>query len=107
MKNLLLGVALLSGGAILAPLAPVQAQNITRTSNSELADVLLPSNTLRFERDEIPSKVSDALQSMMESAGDKVKRGRTEVLGWAGDGYKKSKVPEYKARVAAALQKAG
>ena len=43
----------------------------------------------------------------MKSGGSAVKRGRTEVLGWSGNGYKKSKAPEFKSRVEQALTKAG
>lgn len=89
------------------PVRPALAQNVNAAATSQLAGMPLPPYTMRLEPEAVPHEVNDALQSMMESGGSDVRRGRTEVLGWSGHGYSKAHAKEWKARVAAALSKAG
>lgn len=108
MKKLFIGATLLcSGGALLLPNHPAQAQTISVVSTSSLAGMPLPPQTMSFASQSVPKEVTDALDSMMQAAGINVKRGRTEVLGWSGNGYSKAHAKEWKARIGAALKKAG
>jgi hypothetical protein len=108
MKNqILLGVTLFCGGAVTLATSSAPAHAQTAATESNLASITLPAGTVRFAPKDVPREITDALQDMMAAGGDKVKRGRTEVLGRMGEGYKKSSAPAYKAKVAAAMKRAG
>lgn len=107
MKKFILSAVLLCGGALLQPVAPVSAQTMSVVSKSDLAGVPMPMQTVRFADNSIPKEVNDALESIAKPAAPELKRGKSEVLAWSGNGYTKAKAKEWKARVATALKNAG
>jgi hypothetical protein len=44
---------------------------------------------------------------LIQSGGPTVKQGQNEIIAWAGNGYKKSRVPQLKLQVSNSLKKAG
>ncbi|MBC7807276.1 MAG: hypothetical protein H7145_14135, partial [Akkermansiaceae bacterium] len=60
---------------------------------------------LRVRPGDLPDEVTKALRTMMESAGNKVKQGRIELLVWE-TGKKNAKAGDIKSRVGTALRRA-
>ncbi len=83
---------------------PVRAQEADAASTSRLAEIPVPAGAVRVRANHVPEEVTKALHSVMESAGDKVKQGRTELLVWETS-KKGAKSTEIKAQISAALKR--
>jgi hypothetical protein len=84
-----------------------RAQELESASTSTLAGIALPKNTLRVTPRTIPNDLSQALGTILKEGGPGVRRGRTEVLTWAGGDYKLSRAPQLKKQIGAKLKAAG
>lgn len=84
-----------------------QAQEFEAATGSRLAGVALPSGAMRVKAKDVPAEISQALKNIIQSAGSHVKQGQNEIIAWAGNGYKKSRVPQIKSQVSNSLKKAG
>jgi hypothetical protein len=104
-KTMWAKIGLLSAMALGA--APMWAQETEPASTSTLASIALPQGAVRVSKGSVPAEITDALATMMRSAGAGVRRGRTEVIAWVGGGYSLSKVPRLKSQVGAAFKKGG
>ncbi|MBC8137456.1 MAG: hypothetical protein H8F28_16365, partial [Fibrella sp.] len=91
--------------AVVMTASPVRAQETDTVSASQLAGVGVPGGAMRVRPGHVPDEVTKALRTMMESAGNKVKQGRTELLVWE-TGKKNAKAGDIKSRVGAALRRA-
>lgn len=94
-------------GAALIAATPAWAQETTPTRTSMLASINLPANALRVNPKSAPREIEDALAQMMKAGGAKVKRGKTEVIAWVGNGYSLKRVPKLKSGVASAFKSGG
>lgn len=103
--TLVVGLGLTAfASATVVTMAPVHAQETEMVSTSQLAGIAVPTGTLRVRQGHVPEEVTKALRTMMESAGDKVKQGRTELLAWE-TGKKGASASDIKSQVSAALKR--
>jgi len=65
---------------------------MTSVTRSELAGVNLPAGALRMNEASVPVEIDQALQTLIDHGGPKVRRGDTEVLVWTGKDVKKNSV---------------
>ncbi len=108
-KTLLLKLAFVCATAALFPIAPSHAQpeGTQVAVLLHLAPVPAPDQTLRVEPQAVPAEVEAALEAIIEAGGPKIQRGDSEVLAWMGPAYKRSRVPQIKKQLVAALKKTG
>jgi hypothetical protein len=104
--------AMLLCGGLIATVAPqtqspAQAQELQATKSSQLAGVTLPNGAMRVKAQDVPTEITQSLRKLIQEGGPIVKQGRTEVLAWAGNGYKKSRVPQMKQQISNSLKKGG
>jgi hypothetical protein len=86
----------------------VSAQEETQpAATSKLTGVALPAKAVRILENSVPADLTSILTAIMQAAGPKVQQGRTEVLAWTGNGYKKAQAPQLMSQVAKSLQEAG
>jgi hypothetical protein len=94
-------------GAVVAVPTPVHAQEVEPASASRLASVALPSGAIRIADRSMPEQITKALRTMMDAAGPKVKQGRTEMLAWTRDDFKKLGIENLKAQIGDRLKSEG
>jgi hypothetical protein len=105
--NLIIGAALLCLIATPSLVPAAHSQSIEVASESGLASISLPQGSLRFGAKDIPVQISDVLQSLVKAGGPAIRRGKTELLGWAGKNYNKASIGDYKELIADAVKRAG
>jgi hypothetical protein len=84
-----------------------RAQESTPISTSQLASVALPSGAARIANSDVPTEISSALKNVVQSGGPQVRQGQNEVIAWADDNFKKSKVTKIKSQLSQHLSNAG
>ncbi|MBC8136432.1 MAG: hypothetical protein H8F28_11145 [Fibrella sp.] len=84
--------------------SPVRAQEADTVSTSQLSGGTVPAGAVRVRARQVPEEVTKALRTMMESAGDTVKQGRTELLVWE-TGKKGAKANDIKSQIGATLRR--
>lgn len=62
--------------------------------SSNLVGAALPANAQRVSPQSVPAEVNETLDKIVSGGEGKVRRGGTEVLVWAGAGYKKANAPQ-------------
>jgi hypothetical protein len=86
----LLAIAFCLGGVW----GTAMAQETEPARSSNLVGSALPANAQRVLPQSVPAEVNDTLEKIVASGEGKVRRGGTEVLVWAGAGYKKADAPQ-------------
>ncbi|HEY0049124.1 MAG TPA: hypothetical protein VGB68_07555 [Pyrinomonadaceae bacterium] len=71
-----------------------KAQETEPARSSGLTGSALPVNAQRVLPQSVPAEVNETLEKIVAGANGKIRRGETEVLVWAGAGYKKSSAPQ-------------
>lgn len=89
------------------PMPQAQAQELEAASSSRLTGIALPAGAMRVKPKDVPAEIMQALKTLIKSGGPTVKQGQNEIIAWAGNGYKKSRVPQLKLQVSNSLKKAG
>ncbi len=89
------------------PMPQAQAQEFEAATSSRLTGVSLPAGAMRMKAKDVPAEITQALKTLIKSGGSTVKQGQNEIIAWAGNGYKKSRVPQLKQQASNSLKKAG
>lgn len=74
---------------------------------STLNAVRLPAGAVRLDDDKVPAEFTRTLAKLVGFGGEKVRQGGSEVLVWAGGGYKKASAPQLVRKLADGLQASG
>lgn len=71
-----------------------RAQETEPARSSTLVGAALPANAQRVLPRSVPAEVNETLDKIVAGANGTVRRGETEVVVWAGAGYKKATAPQ-------------
>jgi hypothetical protein len=91
--------ALLAGAA--------RAQEAVATSNSTLTGAVLPRGAVRVSEASVPAGITSVLAKFAAAGEGRLRQGDTEVLAWAGGGYRKSDAPGLMRQVESTLRAGG
>lgn len=94
-------------GVLFSAAAAFGQDEMTSVTRSDLAGVNLPVGALRVNEGSIPPDIDQALQTLIDHGGPKVRRGDTEVLVWTGKDVKKNGVAGMIDRVTQAFESGG
>ena len=87
---------------------PAQAQEeMVAAASSNLTGVSVPANAHRVLPASVPAEISGTLEKIVASGNGKVRQGDSEVLIWAGSGYKKANAPTIVSRLVDTLKADG
>jgi hypothetical protein len=86
----LLTIALILG----AIWGTARAQETEAARSSALVGSALPANAQRVLPQSVPAEVNETLDKIVAGGNGTVRRGDTEVVVWAGAGYKKANAPQ-------------
>jgi hypothetical protein len=76
-------------------------------TESHLLQVMLPSNAQRVMPQSVPAEITQTLDKVVAAGNGKFQKGETEVLLWAGNGYKKSNASSIVNRLTGSMKTAG
>ena len=68
----------------------ISAQETKSISSSGLAGISLPAGAQRVTPESVPADITQTLDKIVAGGGDKLRKGDTEVLVWAGTNYSKA-----------------
>lgn len=93
---------------VLMSLAAAQAQEETEPiAVSNIVGTDLPAKALRILPNSVPAEVQQTLEKIVAAGEGKIRQGDTEVVVWAGAGYKKSNAPQITNQLREAWQAGG
>ena len=84
-----------------------RAQESETASESKLLQIMLPENAQRVLPQSVPAEVSQVFDKVIAAGGGKLRQGETEVLLFAGAGYKKTNAASLVNRFTGAVKNAG
>lgn len=87
--------------------ATARAQETVAAAESHLLQVMIPANAQRVAPESVPAAVTEMFEKVTAAGRGKFRRGDSEVLLWAGEGYKKADAPRIVSRLTGALRNAG
>lgn len=76
-------------------------------TESQLLQIMLPSNAQRVLPQSVPAEITQTLEKVVATGNGKFQKGETEVLLWAGNGYKKSNASSIVNRLTGSMKTAG
>lgn len=74
---------------------------------SSLNGVQLPAGAVRLQREDVPAEIQQTLGKLVALGGGKLRQGESEVLVWAGGGYRKSDASQTIRQFAGGLNRCG
>jgi hypothetical protein len=93
--------------AILIFSATARAQETVAAAESQLLQVMIPANAQRVAPESVPATINEMFDKVTAAGEGKFRRGDSEVLLWAGEGYQKANAPQILSRLTGAIQNAG
>lgn len=76
--------------ALLSLASSARAQEAELAANSSLTGTSLPEGAVRISEQSVPAEIKNALAKFVAAGAGKIRQGDSEVLAWAGGGYRKS-----------------
>src|SRR5919107_250158 len=83
------------------------AQETQAAAESHLLQVMIPANAQRVAPESVPAAINEMFDKVAAAGEGKFRRGDSEVLLWAGEGYQKANAPRILSRLTGAIQNAG
>src|SRR5919107_1765533 len=83
------------------------AQETQAAAESHLLQVMIPANAQRVAPASVPAAINEMFDKVTAAGEGKFRRGDSEVLLWAGEGYQKANAPRILSRLTGAIQNAG
>ena len=102
-----LGNLLIIFSAILILSATARAQETVAAAESHLLQVMIPANAQRVAPESVPAVINEMFEKVTAAGEGKFRRGDSEVLLWAGEGYRKADAPGIVSRLTGAIRSAG
>lgn len=93
--------------AILILGATARAQETQAAAESQLLQVMIPANAQRVAPESVPAAINEMFDKVTAAGEGKFRRGDSEVLLWAGEGFQKAYAPKILSRLTGAIQNAG
>src|ERR1044071_1589527 len=93
--------------AILIFGATAGARETRAAAESRLLQVMIPANAQRVAPESVPAVITEMFDKVTAAGEGKFRRGDSEVLLWAGEGYRKPDAPKIMSRLTGAIQNAG
>jgi hypothetical protein len=93
--------------AILISGATARAQETVAAAESHLLQVMIPANAQRVAPESVPAVITEMFDKVTAAGEGKFRRGDSEVLLWAGEGYRKANAPQILSRLTGAIKNAG
>ena len=93
--------------AILILSVTAHAQETVAAAESHLLQVMIPANAQRVAPESVPAVITEMFDKVTAAGEGKFRRGDSEVLLWAGEGYQKANAPKILSRLTGAIQNAG
>ena len=93
--------------AILILSATARAQETVAAAESHLLQVMIPAHAQRVAPESVPAAINEMFDKVTAAGEGKFRRGDSEVLLWAGEGYQKANAPRILSRLTGAIQNAG
>ncbi|HEX9962841.1 MAG TPA: hypothetical protein VGB00_18055 [Pyrinomonadaceae bacterium] len=84
-----------------------KAQETEAARSSTLVGSAVPANAQRVLPRSVPAEVDETLDKIVAAGNGTVRRGDTEVMVWAGSGYKKSNAPQITGQLQSAWKAGG
>src|SRR5215204_447524 len=100
-------VILIAAVLAFGPAVAARAQETESAAESRLLEVMVPANAQRVAPASVPAEFNEMFERVAAAGGGKLRRGDSEVLLWAGPGYRRANAPGLVGRLAGAIRNAG